>query len=1194
MSPYRVFRRDPRRSGRTNSGRFARTIGHLTALSVLAGLGLAACRPADADSAGSDGSAADVQVDAAIADLFETTARSTDSTYRVGYRALVQLGPDIRDYLQATADDTDWPDKWLARALLAELDEPERAELIRRVLRVLARCEVSILDSGEIKIIYDEKHLDNRVESASKTLILGPETIPLFVQALPQVDRYRQNPLTAALLDALAHFNDPETATPMLWRCEHLAIDALAAMGEPVAGTLEDVIALQPGWRDNPHTNTRVAAATALGRIGADSSAPVLLAAMEELATTDILEKDEAGLALAEAYCLAAADLQADGAAGVMCDLLFLAADGWGGLRDYRTTPAFAMIRAAVLSLGQAGRDELNARVDGETLASHRAIAYDMLIAMDNPVDPSAETTEQDEAHVAYHHWRRQLSPGGLADNWTAPSIRTRVAAGVGLKYLPLVTLVDRPFGLDVLEQILLAHGETEEHACRDYHKPIIEALGDMDDARVLGLLRKHLARRPVTCVGSVIDAIVRLADADGTAILDDIIAVLQDPDTPEHRYNAGFLEGAQTARKALTASLDELVEMATSEPSESRRQATYVLARRGHVEAAEILLGNILTRADGGGWVWQAELVGLGEVALPTVQGRFDSSDDPDEKILCEALILRLTDPQLAADFDKMMRPPITQAFGQALQSRAMPHRWDYENVGRHIAETMDPNALPLLEALAVMSPESRVVGCALAANGAESSLALMTRHLNQTTAWTLLGFGPAGRDVLLQAAKPTQPGQLAAVHWAVTSALAYTDRVTADAEPDPVVLELIIEAFALVETDAQVAQHGSMYLRLAERYDDARLADGIFNIARSRPSKDALLMLQKYEHPGLEEICDAYVQQHGFLADDVIRMLVAFKGDQIGNYLLEQVAASRRGIDRDRILGTLVRVHDRSEPDVRENVRQSLLTYMNSSDEDLRLIGLGGLLRIESPLSEEVTEALIAWLKTHDGRISAAAISYLRKSGHPQAGPLLLARYGQHPRSNRAILDALVALDYQPALPVIVEHMEQHIRQWRRCVTPAQSKRKSKLIANISLEMLAIRRLGPDGRDVLMDILRDGPDLLIRAEAAVVTTAQRGVVLDPEHWMLTKDMLNRLVANGLADPSLTGDEQQRAHEFWFMTRALQNAVQAYPVETCYPILLDAALRADEPEFREELSARVIRLARQDPDLPAVPPDFP
>ncbi len=62
MSQHRRPGRYPRCPGIASSGRFARTIGHLTALSVLAALGLAACRSADADSADTNGSAADVQI----------------------------------------------------------------------------------------------------------------------------------------------------------------------------------------------------------------------------------------------------------------------------------------------------------------------------------------------------------------------------------------------------------------------------------------------------------------------------------------------------------------------------------------------------------------------------------------------------------------------------------------------------------------------------------------------------------------------------------------------------------------------------------------------------------------------------------------------------------------------------------------------------------------------------------------------------------------------------------------------------------------------------------------------------------------------------------------------------------------------------------------------------------------------------
>ncbi|HDZ20435.1 hypothetical protein LCGC14_0161960 [marine sediment metagenome] len=1174
---HRFYHHQSPTFSRSVCGQCRQSIGRLAVLIALIVLGDTACTSADNNEA----AAMDVQIDPVIAELFETTARSSGATYRVGYRALIQLGPDMRGSLQVTANATDWQDKWLARALILEIDHPERAELIRRVLRAIGRCEVRILDSGEIEIIYDEKYLDHRVESAKKTLIVGRETIPLFVQALPQLDEhlYTREPHkpTSALLDALVHFNNPETAKPMLWRCKHLAIDALVAMGDPVADALEDVIALPEGWRETPAPATRVAAATALGRIGADSSASALLAEMRTLATTDIPEKDHVGLAVAQAYCLAVADLQAADAAPVMFDLLLRTADGWGELGDSRTSGAYTMIRAAMLSLGPAARTELTARLDSEPTAAHRAIAHDMLIALDNPVDPSADAPEQE----AFHQWRRRAALAGMAGNWSGPTIRERAASGVSLKYLPLVTLVDRPFGLDVLEQILLAHGETERDACRDYHRPIIRALGDMDDARVLDVLRKHLERRPTLCLGHVIDTLVRLSDADGVAILDDIIAALEAPATPQYRTHKSHLDRARVARKVLTASLTDLVDMATSSSSDHRREATYVLARRGHVEATVILLDKIVTDTDGGGRVWHNELLRLGDVALPTLRRRFEGGDNPDEKLLCEAVILRLTNPQLAADFDQVMRPPITQEFRRAMRSHIGPTMADHRNVGQHIADMIDPTALPLLEALAMMTPESPVLACALAAIGEDRSLTLMLRHIDRAPAWPILGFGPAGRDALIQAAQSPQPDQLATAHWSITSALATTH------EPDPAGLEMILEALALVKTDHQVAGRARHYLRLAKRYHDPRLADGAFDVAQIYPdNREALQMLHEYDDPRLEEVCEAYIQQGRSIGSDVIKILIERKGDEVGSFLMAQLASCDDPRRRDWMIDDLRCAHRQIGPESRRLVGNGLLTYLADPSKRVQQTAAKALVWI-TPRPKKTTESLLEWAKTYDYALPDKVVRYLGKSRHPQAGPVLLALYRQRTNTRGSLPRALANLNYEPALPVIVDVMDQHIAEWR-------SQKTSRLLSSIHQEMLAIRRLGPDGQAKLMAILRDGADLPIRVEAALATAKGSRTDPDPEQLKLTQDLLHRLAINGLDDPSLTGTVHERTSAYRAMVHALMTALQGCPVDRAYPILLAATLKAKDPIIREKLAKRVVQLARQDPDLPALPPAYP
>ncbi len=97
-----------------------------------------------------------------------------------------------------------------------------------------------------------------------------------------------------------------------------------------------------------------------------------------------------------------------------------------------------------------------------------------------------------------------------------------------------------------------------------------------------------------------------------------------------------------------------------------------------------------------------------------------------------------------------------------------------------------------------------------------------------------------------------------------------------------------------------------------------------------------------------------------------------------------------------------------------------------------------------------------------------------------------------------------------------------------------------------------------------------------------------------DPEQLKLTHDLLERLAINGLDDPSLTGAVHERTSAYRAMVHALMTALQGCPTDRAYPILLAATLKAKDPIIREKLAKRVVQLARQDPDLPALPPAYP
>jgi len=1144
---------------------------------------------------------------------FERAATFDGPAYAAARGALAGQGRAIVPLAEQEAKSADWRHWSLAQTLLLKINEPEKEARWRRaIVDYRSRLE-SRRDGTLVARIGEGK--------------VGDEEVPIDREAVPiLIDALREHAEAASrgwdskagicdrALTALAHFVDPRTAeplvefAPLLGPLEDKVVDALVRIGRPALPAIHKA-AVYEG--DAPYIVQRRAnvAALAIGRIGDRSSAAVVVGMLDRL---DLAES-------IPIFCRAVRTTGApDGPELVFRQLLKIADSGltWESRRsDCRHY--YGQVRAELLAFGAADAALKNHQADDKpprTRAIAQGVAFELhhaeelntlyeqvggniLASRRRPALAGGER-KHDLAALGREcvwtgNWERLVGPSAgvpaplvveLAAVW--PDEQPRLRA--------LGRLAGNRLAVELLTWVLVE--SPESGFCQD---GAVLALAEAGGTKAIDVYRRRLEKHPTVDVGPVIEGLARVADPQGAAVLEDIIArdgTSINFSEPPYRADAAL---ARRILPLLKEGPEKLTELLDAELPSLRLAVARGLAARGNLRAVPVLFevaaatpAADLAAEERSASVSHREardaLVALGKPALAAIRESATRSKARFARLLAETLALRIEKPELAVAFT---RAALIVPFDH--WHHIGPSVAGYQAAGVQMAKLLGAEAVPLLEAALVWQSDGTspgVAAFALAKLGQERSIEVLVARAatigqargSSLAAAALRDFGPKGIEAAAKVPAPDPAreefGGRVGRHRAVTEALVLAD--------DAKGLDGILAGLKLAAEGQIEPSRTTTYLRLAVKYTDPRLVPATIAAFEKQGTDRGMLraateVLAHYPDPRIVPVCLQALEENDSGREAALAGIARVKGPQTVDFLFAKLDESKDARVRTAILEALARLASNAtlapqnavvaaigQETVRQSapkVRAALLRTVREADGALQAAAAETLAwYCYQKNDDEAVAVLLAWLPhgPWEPGYPGQVIGYLISTRDPRVGPVLHELYRQKPLERGILAYHLATLRYEKAAGDIAATLESRLD-------------KPEPRWNLDYEINALVDLGLPGRKALLAITEKHRDPGFRAEALAALTSGRYQAASQPAAKLLAELAARDPAVQPAAPKSDKARERLHHAVFLLARALLAADRTW----AEPLVTQACLDARDPEVRallaEELRER-------------------
>jgi len=1184
-------------------------------------------------------------------EVFARAARSEGQAYALARDLLEREGQAILPFLKEKRKSAAWRERDLARALILRVERPKEVAVWLHALSSDWGHPFEPRPDGTVLVRFDPKEAENMERTGKPRpptgqVVIDREAVPIFLDCLWEAagergwSRYEAAWPRATI--ALKHFADPDSAPALIhlygpYR-EHEGglLDALVAIGDPARPALRQAIrefdarrlasggneAIQRMWDD---IRRAAGAARTLGRIGDRDSVALLTEKLKEATLGDLVE------ALSEALGAMPAPESVPVVFGHLVRTAEIQQKARGGhsSRD----PEYPKVRQAMLAFGPVALPIVRERAAKAPALTARVVASGLLFELEHGDEAATFYRAWGEAFAAEERarWGTHPEDRQAADPlrkarelfWKASGrtgspvldampippalLAERACAFIGLGDLErCLQLPDRALALDILADAL----RVLEWDSRDCPRLVL-LLAETGDERALGVYGAVLAKASYHCVESLAEGTLVLGNPRATSLLEEIIRRASET---ESSYERPFYERAAELAKAILPVLkgdaEHLVTLLASDKPVVALAAARHLARRGDVRALPVLLKAALAVEGDKSEACRelcAAIVGLGKPAVRPLEARRRAAPDWREKLLCEALALRIARPDLAAKYEQASR-----VRHPGFDFRGGPSIGHYEQAGKRLAEAVGPEAVPLLEA-AVAFEQSGIAIFALAQFKEERSIAVLAKALGQRhyirrggdiAAVALQAFGEKG----IEAAKSVPPPQpekpqyesRASRHRGAAEALAIAKEVKGVQN----ILEGLNAPVPKPHSNDyyQWSSRTGVYLTLAGQYHDKRIADAIIALLAKDTGiwQGAVAVLGDYDDPRVVPLCTRFLGKYdvaggtdptlmalakrlrGGIAPHLVKTLRGAPEENVragAAAAIEQLIAwggkygkywQEAFKDRDEQVKACAEAARLATTELLAALYDPSAKVQLRAAEAVASIAMG----IDGPITDRTPiEPLARWV-TSQGEPPWRAVQYLAKSGEPAAGKALLAAYRRSGRkADQGLLGGLAELGVAEAVPELSRALDDRVAakdfQWG---IP---------------ELEPLGQLGEAGLVKLLAVFRSDDALEARVQAAAVL-AKRGC---GKAFPDIQKLFEELAANGPWDPRVTTvPNTTRSLRYCGFTVTLAMSLASLDTQRAYPILVRAAAQASDQPTREGLARQVRTMEEGHPELRKVP----
>jgi HEAT repeat protein len=1083
--------------------------------------------------------------------VFDRTAADTGRPYVVGRRFLESAGKSLLPLLNEKAKSADYRQRDLARILLLKIEDAKRFEALQKALEH-GEGRLVLGDGGQVKVALPQ----------GEEVAYDRAAIPAVVDYLhATADSSGSGPHERGwprALQIMAHLADPDYAPTLVncfhrqWRQDPLVEEALLRLGPAALPALRQAIKDAPTKQPEKADRADAAktwrsmqrsclAAKTLARLNDQASVPLLI---DKLKASEYREQQSA---LAHAL----GRLGQRQAVPTLFDLTLSALRGGWDRRGYKGIEYYDA-RAAFLQLAPVAKEHLAEQSqDAQPLERRvvaRGLAFEVLDPQaaaklyeslgrtlpPNTVDsflyraaepyatppakakPEAIQPEEFVAAGRYWFWageeRSRLVGNPLPDELFAPAVDLLVERALRCadpEDLERLARLRKPaWAFDVLLSIL------EQPHARGRGEAVARALAIWGDRRGADVLRKLVGQRDKVQPEALVEAALAFGNQQGLDILEEVLSAA--------KSQPALHKAAELAREvapALQGDRPALVKLLDHPRPALGETAAWLLLRQGDTTGVGTLIGQLVqAQPDRGGHTrTRNELVRQGNLVHDALKQHAQKAANPAERVMAEAIALRITSPDLAAKFDRAI-----SYRSRGFSSRAGPRVGDYRATGREIAARAGKEAVPLLEAEVVGSAgwgNDAVAAFALAVFKQKHSMDLLVGVLRDPKApdytrgliaHAIGDFGDEGVAAIkdIPAPDPERPefASRAGRFRGAAEALASIDPKTA--------AQNMVKGLTALAADSVDKGRGSgwsdrvrNFLRLAQKVEDPVIIAPILGVLkhdRASLEADAFRVLSRFEDPRLTEpALEALLNPASQRTESgTLLTLMRQLKDRTAARLVKELGDSKDAPRRAHAIEALAHLAGDYAPwyaiyrgkgaaaDPRETEARKtsyaaaiepLLAALDDSEPAVQVAAAKALplLRhgFDLKSDDRPVKRLLAWLPKA-GEIPRETVEFLVWTGHPDVKPALLKTFRERGRKDQAILNgfALGGWQWAEAVPEVYEGLKQVAKgdSWH---------------ALASERLHVLDRLGAEGWARLHDVIKDPQmPLHVRLEAARV----------------------------------------------------------------------------------------------------------
>ena len=293
---------------------------------------------------------------------FQNAADLNDAAYVVARDVLLRQGEAIVPLAQRMARNDDWRRWSLAESLLLRIRQSQTVDRWRWALTYW-NVRPKFHDDGQVSVTFDATAASFAQKQGLRVpegeTVFGREAVPIVVEAMRECADPAGRGISSGertfrrALQILKHFADPRTGDPLVyfaatdWRSESEVVEALVKIGKPALPALHR--AIRGADQDWPATRRAGVAAKVLGQIGDDTSARVLIDALDQFAWDETIA----------ACCQAIAQLGPKDGPDALLNQLLASAAGWPDRKvgsSSSSNRCYAPIRTSLLAFGPRAR----------------------------------------------------------------------------------------------------------------------------------------------------------------------------------------------------------------------------------------------------------------------------------------------------------------------------------------------------------------------------------------------------------------------------------------------------------------------------------------------------------------------------------------------------------------------------------------------------------------------------------------------------------------------------------------------------------------------------------------------------------------------------------------------------------------------------------------------------------------------